>query len=434
MRDMLKLQKDSGARAVELLPLAGINKQREIGRLIFEICKRDASAPKDILKNVKIKNFEQAKKLLLTLRYPVSYPKAAASSYYLPKLDLEVMPDAEIKQEKFYPKNIYIEREVLNSALAKRALALFPEAKQTILEKKTFCGTANYSKRKENLVIIKENFDFVKPCPCTKNCFCCGYNLVNLGFGCAYECSYCFLQQYQNLHAIVLPANIEDFLEKIKTAKLRKGPFPHIRIGSGEFTDSLLFDDITEYSTQIVNFFKDREEYFEFKTKSDNIANLLKLPPQENIVVGWSVNPQNIISTVEPLTKPLKARLEAAGKISAHGFKTAFHFDPVILHENWKESYSSVIEDIKNSVKEESVAWISVGTLRFSRELKKCIESRFKNNTILDQEFLLDFDGKMRYPKQIRKEIYEYLFPKLKEAFPNTYVYLCMEEPDMQIK
>ena len=316
--------------------------------------------------------------------------------------------------------------------MAQRALKIFPDATVSILEKKTFCGSTNYSQRKEHLVIIKENFDFVKPCPCTKKCVCCGYNLINLGFGCAYECQYCFLQQYQNLHAIVLPANIEDFLAKINCVKLRKGHFPHIRIGSGEFTDSLLFDNLTQYSKQIVEFFRGRDEYFEFKTKSTNIDNLLKLPPAHNIVVGWSVNPQNIIDSVEPLTRPLAARLEAAKQIAKHGFKTAFHFDPVIFHKGWQENYCGVIQQIKNTVPQESIAWISMGTLRFSRELKKCIENRFKNNFILDGEFLLDFDGKMRYPKQIRQQIYQTLMPELKAAFPNTYIYLCMEEASLQ--
>lgn len=433
MKDIFKLALQAQQRAQELLPKAGINKQRETARLIFEISKRDNCRPQDVLKQEKIANFEQAKKLLLALRYPVSYGKMPANSFYLPKLDLQALPQADLSKKDFLPQNIFIEKEFLNSPLAQRALKKFPQAKLTVLEKKTFCGSSNYSERKNSLVIIKENFDFVKPCPCTKNCVCCGYNLVNLGFGCAYECNYCFLQQYQNLHAIVLPANIEDFLAAIERAPLRKGIFPRIRIGSGEFTDSLLFDDLTLYSKDIVEFFRGRQEYFEFKTKSTNIQNLLKLEPAENIVVGWSVNPQNIIDGVEPLTAPLSARLEAAQQIARHGFKTAFHFDPVILHKGWQGNYTQVIEQIKSTVPQQSVAWISMGTLRFSRELKKCIECRFPCNTILDGEFVLDFDGKMRYPKEIRRQIYQTLMPKLKQAFPDTYIYLCMEEPQLHL-
>ena len=59
------------------------------------------------------------------------------------------------------------------------------------------------------------------------------------------------------------------------------------------------------------------------------------------------------------------------------------------------------------------------------------IETRFVNNTILDGEFLLDFDGKMRYADAQRLEVYRFLVPLLRKAFPKTVVYLCMEDPQI---
>ncbi len=409
------------------MPKLGPNKQRELLRLIFEICKRGNLPPDDVLPLKYTNNFEQAKTYLLKKRYPKTYGKTGAANFYLPKLDLDFLPQADISKRGFEPENIFVEEDVSESKLALRARALFPKAKITIIKPKEQAGSADYSGRKNNLVIIKERFDFLKPCPCTSNANCCGYNLVNLGFGCVYDCHYCFLQQYQNLHAIVLPANIEDFLEKIKTARFNKGIFPYIRIGSGEFTDSLLFDDITQYSANIVNFFRGREEYFEFKTKSANIANLLKIGSAPNIVIGWSVNPLQIIKESEPLTASLEERLNAAAQVAAHGYKTAFHFDPVILHDNWKQNYADVVEQISQKAPSQSIMWFSIGTLRFNRELKKFIESRFLENTILDEEFALDFDGKMRYEAARRKEVYQYLGNLLRQKFPKAFVYFCME-------
>jgi len=426
--DIIETARAAEETANKLMPFLGINKQREITRLLFEIAKKDNLDPRQILPPQKAKNFEQAKTFLLQKRYPQTFGKIKTSSYYLPKLDLQSIPDAQTESAQFYPKNVYIEAAVKDSPLAARARKLFPLANFTITDKKGIFGSPNYSKRKETLVITEEKFDFVKPCPCTKGCFCCGYNLVNLGFGCCYECEYCFLQQYQNLHAIVLPANIKDFLAKIAAdAPARKGIFPYTRIGSGEFTDSLVFDNLTNYSREIINFFRGREEFFEFKTKSVNIGNLLEIKTAPNITVGWSVNPQNIISSCEFLTPSLEQRLEAAAKVAKHGFKTAFHFDPVILHEGWKDNYKETILKIKNTVPPQSIMWISIGTLRFNRELKKFIETRFKNNKILDEEFTLDFDGKLRYPQEKRKEVYSYLVPIIKENIPNAQVYLCME-------
>ena len=55
-----------------VLPDLGINKQRELGRLMYEIAKRDGLALSDILPAEKNLTFERAKKLLLQKRYPFS--------------------------------------------------------------------------------------------------------------------------------------------------------------------------------------------------------------------------------------------------------------------------------------------------------------------------------------------------------------------------
>lgn len=422
---MQKLLKEIEEYIINIFPQIGLNKNRELVRLLFEISKKTKQKPQDILPKEKAKNFEQTKKYLLSLRYKKADNLA---NIYLPKLDLNFTPQANLEEKVFNPQNIFIEDLSLNSPLAQRVKERFPNTKITVFKGKFPTLKETYSERKKNLIIYKEKFDFLKPCPCTKGANCCGYNLINLGFGCLYECNYCFLQQYQNLPAIALPSNIEDFLAKVLSATFRRGRFDYIRLGSGEFTDSLLFDDITNYSADIINFFKNRPELFEFKTKSVNIGNLLKIPPQKNIVVGWSVNPQNIISNVEPLTPPLKERLKAAAQIANYGYKVAFHFDPIIIHKNWKENYKNVVEEIVKTVPTESIVWISIGTLRFNRELKKFIECRFPNNTILDEDFYLSFDGKMRYAETERQAVYNYLKPLLESTFPQTVVYLCMEK------
>ena len=97
-------------------------------------------------------------------------------------------------------------------------------------------------------------------------------------------------------------------------------------------------------------------------------------------------------------------------------------------HQYQQENYKSVVSQIAENVPKESIVWISIGTLRFSRELKKFIECRFPNNTILDEDFYLSFDGKMRYAETERKAVYNFLKPLLEKSFPHTVVYLCMEK------
>ena len=413
-----------------VLPELGINKQRELSRLVYEINKRDGLPLSDILPAEKNLTFERAKKILLKKRYPFSFDSAPKNAFYLPKLEFDATQKADLQDRPFSPKDIYIEGSVKESALACRAREMFPQARFHTWDGKKKVGSANFSRRTDTLLIHQEKYDFLKPCPCSEGNAGCGYNLINLGFGCRFECEYCFLQQYQNLHAVLLPANVQDFLDKIDKAQFRKGPFDRVRIGSGEFTDSLVFDELTRYSHDLVPFFKKRPHLqFEFKTKSTCIEGLLKEGGTENVVVSWSVNAPQFIEQVEHFTPSLTQRLEAAKQVARAGYRLGFHFDPVVPFEGWKEAYLSAAEQIAASVPQEKVAWISVGLLRFSRELKKVVENRFPENWILDGEFLLEFDGKMRYSEKMRQEAYEFFVPHLQKLFPQTMVYVCMEKP-----
>lgn len=415
-----------------LLPKLGVNKQRELVRLIYEISKRAPRPLAAILPAQKNLTFESAKKQLLALRYPVNFKTARKDRFYLPKLEFDPALKADLREQPFYPKTIYIETSVSDSPLAARVRQLFPKARFAETDGKTQVGSSNFSQRLDTLFIHREKYDFLKPCPCSCSAAGCGYNLINLGFGCRFECEYCFLQGYQNLHAVLLPANLDEFLEKIDQGNFRKGLFERARIGSGEFTDSLVFDDITQYSAQLVPFFRARPHLqFEFKTKSTCVGGLLAAGGAENVVVSWSVNAAPVTARSEHFTPPLSARLAAACEVARAGYRLGFHFDPVIIYEGYQPDYARVVEEMAATLPQDKVAWISVGTLRFGRELKKMIENRFPENTILDGEFLLDFDGKMRYGLSQRREAYAFLVPLLRKHFPKAQVYLCMESPQV---
>ncbi len=410
----------------------GPNKQRELVRLVYEISKRDHLSVTEILPPEKNLNFERAKKILLQKRYPVNFKTARKDQFYLPKLELDPAQEADLSVRPFSPKTIYIETSVKDTPLADRVRRAFTQADFKETDGKQQVGSTYFSNRLDTLLIHREKYDFLKPCPCSGGSAGCGYNLINLGFGCRFECEYCFLQQYQNLHAVLLPANVDEFLQKMDGASFCTGPFDRPRIGSGEFTDSLVFDDLTHYSAQIVPFFRARPHLqFEFKTKSVNIGGLLEAGGTENVVVSWSVNAAPITDKAERFTPGLTARLQAACEVAHAGYRLGFHFDPVVIYPGYQQDYARTVQEMADTLPHDKIAWISVGTLRFSRELKKQIETRFPANTILDGEFLLDFDGKMRYSAAQRVEAYQFLVPLLRRTFPKAVVYLCMEDPSV---
>jgi spore photoproduct lyase len=419
-------------------PNFGTNKSREIFRLINEISKIEKTSFNIFLNSLKTNNYKTLKNILLRHRYPKTFYKNSLNSYYLPKYEIDPSKKADILQKKFYPKNIYYEKCALTSELFTNIKSLFNDSNfKEISSLKVFTKEnpfilKDYNSRCDNLFLVKEKYDFFKKCPCSCNVVNCGYFIMNLGMGCIYDCSYCFLQGYQNVHGITIPYNIHDYLVDDKIITSTKRFFNYKRIGSGEFTDSLIFDDITNFSKKIIDYFKLKKDiYFEFKTKSINIHNLLSSGGTENIVVAWSINAAKIASENEFKTPLVQERLFAAEKCALAGFSTAFHFDPVIYHDDWKQGYKDTIDMVFDVVPNNSIRWISIGSLRIPAIQKTVIENRFPETDILNGELLLGKDFKLRYDDDLRIKIYKYLIKHIKSKKSKAIIYLCMEDSNI---
>jgi spore photoproduct lyase len=226
------------------------------------------------------------------------------------------------------------------------------------------------------------------------------------------------------MSGIMLNSNIESFLESAQPylAGLKRKT---VRIGTGEFTDSLALDGITGYSKELVNFFRDKNVLFELKTKSANVSNLAGLNHNNRTVVSWSLNPEKIIGTEELGSASLSGRLKAAAACYNEGYKIGFHFDPVIFYEGWEEDYKNTVDRLFDAVNQ--VEWISIGSFRFSRELKGVIEQRFPEADYIYGELIIGQDKKMRYYEKLRLEIYKKMVKWIRQRNKKTALYLCME-------
>ncbi|MFH1782441.1 MAG: spore photoproduct lyase family protein [Candidatus Omnitrophota bacterium] len=412
----------------------GVNKAQELTRLLYEISKKDSVSPRPILDEIGALDFNTIKKELVKKRYPYSYLNNEALDLYLPKLSFEATSVLDTNKRKFYPKSIFIEKHASGSFLAKRFKNIFPKAKvkeipslKEYLKQNRGLTLKDYNKRTETVFITKENYDFFKRCPCTKHAVGCGYNIFNLSFGCIFDCTYCYLQEYVNSPGLIFPSNLDNFFNKFSSYK-KSG----MRIGTGEFSDSLMLDNITEYSFSMIDFFnKHKDVTFEFKTKSVNIANILKAKQTGNIVISWSLNPQNIIDENEFFAPSLKERLKAIELSRKAGYKIGIHFDPVIYFSDWEKEYEKVIGLLFKKIKTRDIAWISIGTLRFNPSVKLVIEKRFPENKLLDGELLKGFDKKLRYPYGLRRSIYKKMIEMLEKHSKDIPVYLCMEDRSM---
>jgi spore photoproduct lyase len=168
---------------------------------------------------------------------------------------------------------------------------------------------------------------FVKHCPCSPGAVPCGYFNLNLQSGCPFDCSYCILQAYlDDKEQGVFYTNWTDL-----EAELRKflSANREVRIGSGELSDSLAFENVRPSARRLAEMFREfPDTVFEFKTKAVAIQALLDVKdPPGNIVVSWSLNPAPLIRGEEHLTPSLDQRLQALETVQTKGYTVGIHFD-----------------------------------------------------------------------------------------------------------
>uniref|UniRef100_A0A7C3Z137 DNA photolyase n=1 Tax=Desulfobacca acetoxidans TaxID=60893 RepID=A0A7C3Z137_9BACT len=284
-------------------------------------------------------------------------------------------------------------------------------------------------KAKTTLLLALQKGPFWRACPGTKDYLCCGYQVLQVALNCPFDCTYCILQGYINLPAVTVFVNLEDLQAEL-AARWAAEPGRIWRLGTGEFGDSLALDDLTGLHESLLPLFaRHSQAFLEIKSKWHRVEHLLPLGPNPQVIFAWSLNPPELVQEAEHGTASLEARLKAARQAAAAGFRLAFHFDPLIFFPGWEEAYRRTVERLGAIASATDAAWVSLGALRLLPPLRRIIFSRFPRSRLGAEEMVRAPDGKLRYFKSLRVEMYGRLREWLAEALPGVQIYLCMESP-----
>ena len=335
--------------------------------------------------------------------------------------------------KRYEPRRVIIEEAVKDSPVTRNLLARIPHTTpvEYIDDSSLLVRGEGHPPDKEEIIVIKNRGRFIKPCPGSKGYICCGYYILNLALNCPLSCSYCILQSYLNTPFVIIYANIDDLTAELKEFMEKRGKQLY-RIGTGEFTDSLVLDHLIDYVDMVAPLFSASPHTFlELKTKTAAIDSLVKMKNRERIIVSWSLNTPQIIEREEFRTASLEERIEAARFCEKMGYRVGFHFDPLISYPGWEHEYCEVIGKLFDRIEKKSIAWISLGALRFMPSLKKIVQSRLPGTRLFHEEFIYGLDGKMRYFKPIRIEMYTRIVEEIRKYDPECFVYLCMESRDV---
>jgi spore photoproduct lyase len=281
------------------------------------------------------------------------------------------------------------------------------------------------------LHVVRFKGAFLKPCPGTKEYICCGYQILNIGTNCPMDCSYCILQAYFNQPNLRIFANLDEEIDGV-VEQIDQHPERIFRIGTGEFTDSLALEPVMRWSGLLLpKLCSRRNVVLELKTKTTHVEELIRARVRERVIISWSLNSAHMVSKEERGASGLKRRIQTAALCQAEGFVVGFHFDPLVAHSDWRDEYLKTMELLDRYVDPKKVIWMSLGSFRFMPNLKEVIRRRHPSSEILNGEFVPGLDGKMRYFKPIRIDLYAFMREHLNRWFPNLGLYLCMESSEV---
>ncbi len=241
-------------------------------------------------------------------------------------------------------------------------------------------------------------------------------------YNCIYECNYCYLQGYFQTPDLVMFINHEDIIAKME--EIIKNTSKTVWFHAGEFSDSLALSHVSNELDLYFNFFKKyKSAKLELRTKSVNISTLKKLSPLDNVIVSYSLSPDDVLKNNDLKAPGLKARINAINELSRLGFKIGIHLDPIVYSETFQDDYQELISNLPNDIE-----YISVGVVRFTKDVYRQVLMNYPNAHILKGELVKSFDGKIRYPRPMRLWILNKVKSLLLEkGYRDKSIYLCME-------
>lgn len=329
------------------------------------------------------------------------------------------------------PDKIYIEERIKDHPLTKKILSRLSSVPINLVEDYKKIGDGKpfpvrAAEDKNSLALAEKKGEVLK-------------SIGRMGEGqfylfheidCKYDCEYCYLQYYFQTKVPVIFVNREKVIKKIEEIlKSHDNPYFHV----GEICDALAFDDLTDFSIGISELFsKYPKGVIEFRTKSTNINNLVAIDNHhKNMIPSWTLSPEIVVREIEHKTPSLKERLQAARKCQDAGYIVGVRLDPVMIYDGWEEDYKGMVEDILSLLDPREIDYISLGTIKLHKLLIDVIRKRFPGSPTIIGEIFPSSDGKYRYLKFQRVDVYRKIISWIRRIDTKIRVELSVETDDV---
>jgi spore photoproduct lyase len=183
------------------------------------------------------------------------------------------------------------------------------------------------------------------------------YVSPGFGWGCLYNCSYCFIKRYKpkglsiskNINQILTEIYNHSIFASTETKKPNNTHSTYITYDIGHSEDFAHHAEHHEWK-RIFDFFKNNDKIMgTFSTKYVN-KDLLKYNPEQKIRIRFSLMPESKRKIHEPETSTILERIQAIEKFKDAGYEVYLSFSPIIVYDGWLDDYEELFALINNNV------------------------------------------------------------------------------------
>jgi spore photoproduct lyase len=241
--------------------------------------------------------------------------------------------------------------------------------------------------------------------------------------GCRAMCLYCYLVcNYNKCSYLRLFVNREQMMERLLKVDAEAQEARTFEIGSN--SDLILENTVTgNLKWTIDQFSKNGRGRLTFPTKFDMVEPLLDLDHQRKIIFRMSVNPEEIIRSIEIGTCSLDNRIQALNAVCDAGYPVGMLIAPVILLPDWKQQYFELIEKLNDTLNHgvKQSGFIEIIFMTYSFVQNAINADAFPGCTSLFDKDSMTGRGKGKYcyHAQLRAEAEEFLRGRLSLRLPN---------------
>ncbi len=326
-------------------------------------------------------------------------------------------------------QTIYVENAVAHYARTRAILARFKNADVVTCEKYSEVfnpKTQNFKLQKLNpsLILAAKHGKRVLPTP-KENHIGGEHNYYfSHMLNCVYDCRYCFLQgMFRSANYLVF-VNYEDFFTSINQTLLQH-PNEKVWFFSGYDCDSLAYEPVTKFVEQALPFFKKRPNaILELRTKSTQIRSLLKTHALPNVIVAFSLTPDDIAAKLEHGAPTIEKRLGAMRQLAEAGWQVGVRVDPLIYCEDYQQKYTELFDSIFSSIPAASLHSITYGAFRLPKPFFKNMRAMYKHEPLFAGP--LDTQSSMvGYEKEIEQEMLAFCSEKLRAYVAGEKLFAC---------